>query len=79
MNTDFNKRFIGAGFVTAVVFALYGAVVLGFAPKPEADLAEVLKALVTLAAGYWIGSSSGSATKDPKEPPKTPDILEKKL
>lgn len=63
---EFDKRFFGAAFVTAVVLALYGAVVLGLAPKPEPDLAETLKALVTLAAGYWIGSSSGSAAKDIK-------------
>ena len=65
---DFDKRFWGAAFVTVAVTALYGAVVLGFAPKPEPDLAETLKALVTLAAGYWIGSSSGSAAKD--KPPE---------
>jgi len=66
-----DRRFLGSAFVTVVVLGLYGAVVLGLAPKPDADLAETLKALVTLAAGYWIGSSSGSASKDPKQPEPT--------
>jgi hypothetical protein len=63
-----DRRFLGSAFVTVVVLGLYGAVVLGLAPKPDADLAETLKALVTLAAGYWIGSSSGSASKDANPP-----------
>lgn len=62
----FDLRFCGSAFVTVVVLGIYGAVVLGMVPKPDADLAETLKALVTLAAGYWIGSSSGSASKDQK-------------
>ena len=66
---EFDKRFWGAAFVTVSVMSLYGAVLLGLAPKPEPDLAETLKALVTLAAGYWIGSSSGSASKDTKPTP----------
>lgn len=43
-----DRRFLGSAFVTVVVLGLYGAVVLGLAPKPDADLAETLKALVTL-------------------------------
>lgn len=66
---EFDKRFWGAAFVTVSVVILFGAVLLGIAPAPAPDLAETLKALVTLAAGYWIGSSSGSASKDVKPTP----------
>lgn len=65
----FDRRFWGAAGVTAVIMALYGAVILGLAPKPDPDIGETLKALALLAAGYWLGSSSGSAAKDTKGEP----------
>jgi hypothetical protein len=54
----------GALMFSAVILALYSAVVMGWsAPQSEAEV-ELLKNILLLVAGYWIGSSRSSTTKD---------------
>jgi hypothetical protein len=59
----------GALFVTVAIFALFAAgLYLSSAmpnlPSPASNLLETVKALAMVAAGFWLGSSSGSAKKD---------------
>jgi predicted Na+-dependent transporter len=57
----------GAFLVSLVILGFFGgyevAVLFWKVPKDE-TLASILNNLVILVAGYWIGSSSGSQSKD---------------
>jgi hypothetical protein len=61
-----SRRFstIGAMFVTAMIFLLFAACMavayLWEDKQAFNGLSETVKALVMVAAGFWIGSSSGS-------------------
>lgn len=47
----------GAPVISAVVMALFAAVMMGWTPHPDASLAQVLISAVTWILGFWFGSS----------------------
>jgi len=71
VNDSGDRRFWAAVFVTVVILGLYAMVIAGVAPVPVDDLKETLKMSVVAVISYWIGSSSGSASKDVVKAPAT--------
>lgn len=67
MLKDIHLRDPGAFAISIILvglFALYEVAVLFLKVPADAGLSHTLDALIMLVAGYWIGSSSASKSKD---------------